>query len=42
MNETEIRKLVLSLDTKNQIEADEAWGKLKPLGIKVVPYLAEA
>lgn len=42
MNATEIRELVLRLDTTKQLEAENAWLELKPLGASVVPYLAEA
>ena len=42
MNETKIRELISSLDTTKQLKAEKAWIELKPFGVSVVPYLAEA
>lgn len=42
MTPAEIREEVARLDTKAGRQADEAWGRLRDLGVAVVPYLAEA
>jgi hypothetical protein len=38
----EIREQVRRLDTSSVRQEQEAWGRLRELGLAVVPYLAEA
>ena len=42
MNADEIRALVSRLDTTKASDEENAWDELRPLGVEVVPYLAEA
>jgi hypothetical protein len=42
MEESDIRRLVAALDTDDASKAEEVWGRLKPLGPKVLPYFLEA
>jgi hypothetical protein len=42
MTPTEIRLLVLRLDTTSARDEEEAWAQLRGLGVTVVPYLREA
>ena len=43
MEEAEIRRLAGTIaTTRDEAEADEAWGQVRPLGAEVVPYLAAA
>ena len=41
MNEIEIRKSVAQLDSSKESERETAWDLLRPLGVAVIPYLAE-
>jgi hypothetical protein len=41
MDEAQIKALVRQLDTKDRAAEETAWAQLRPLGIAVVPYLAE-
>ena len=41
MNDSEIRKLVADLETTKSSEEETAWGKLTPLGHKVLPFFLE-
>ena len=42
MDDQEITSLVKQLDTHQRLERESAWGRLRPLGGRVVPYLLEA
>jgi ABC-type thiamine transport system substrate-binding protein len=42
MTPTEIRALVLRLDTTSARDEQETWAQLRGLGVTVVPYLLEA
>jgi hypothetical protein len=42
MSPDEIRATVRELDSKTVAEEEEAWSKLRGLGVAVVPYLREA
>lgn len=42
MTPDEIREAVRRLDTTAVGEEEQAWGRLRDLGVEVVPYLAEA
>ncbi len=42
MTPTEIRELVLGLDTTSARDEEETWAQLRDLGVTVVPYLLEA
>jgi hypothetical protein len=42
MTPTQIRALVLRLDTASSKEEEETWAQLRGLGVTVVPYLLEA
>ncbi len=42
MDDQEIASLVRRLDTHKWLEQEAAWGKLRPLGERVVPFLLEA
>ena len=42
MDDQEIISLVKQLDTHKRFEQESAWGRLRPLGERVVPYLREA
>ena len=41
MNAEEVRQWVRQLDTAKSLDEERAWSQLKPLGIEVVPFLAE-
>ena len=42
MDEAELRSLVAQIASDSDVEADEAWGRLRHLREKVVPYFLEA
>src|SRR5512138_796833 len=41
MDDARIRQLVGKLDTAKALEGENAWAELSPLGVAVVPFLAE-
>lgn len=42
MDDWKIRELVKSLDTASASDQEAAWVQLRPLGVDVVPFLADA
>lgn len=42
MDDLKIRELVKSLDTTSAGDQEAAWAQLRPLGVDVVPFLADA
>jgi len=42
MTDAQIKELVARLDTSKSLEEEEVWATLKPLGVAIVPFLAEA
>ncbi len=42
MSADQIRALVMQMDTRISKDEENAWDQLRPLGIAVVPFLAEA
>lgn len=42
MNNLQIRELVKKLDTTSALDQEADWTLLRPLGIDVVPFLADA
>ncbi|MCC7705144.1 hypothetical protein IGS59_23140 [Janthinobacterium sp. GW460P] len=42
MDNLQIRELVKKLDTTSALDQEAAWTQLRPLGIDIVPFLADA
>jgi hypothetical protein len=42
MDDLKIKELVKSLDTTSASDQEVAWAQLRPLGVDVVPFLADA
>ena len=42
MDDFKIRELVKSLDTTSAGDQEAAWSQLRPLGVDVIPFLADA